>query len=417
MSELERPHDAMSGRMVAAETAGIRYSAFVPHPLPPALPLDGELFRVASNAAYALGELAALGRGLANPHLLLGPFLRREAVLSSRIEGTQAGIADLYAYEAGQQLALARIQAAPPSGDAQEVLNYVRALEFGIERLAETPLDLKLLRDVHARLMQGVRGGAAMPGEFRRAQNWIGSHGSTLQRADFVPPPPAEMLEALAVLEGYLQGFTDDYPPLVRLAFIHYQFEAIHPFLDGNGRMGRLLISLLLQAWELLPLPLLYLSDYFERHRGVYYDLLLRVSRHSAWREWVLFFLQGVLEQARDASARAGRLNDLRGEWRDRMTNARAPVHALKLADSLFVSPLLNIPQAQKLLDVAYPTAQRAVERLVELGILQQAGDQSYGKTYAAVDILATVGEPLDLVNLSLGVESDILKGESYRAR
>jgi Fic family protein len=203
------------------------------------------------------------------------------------------------------------------------------------------------------------------------------------------------MLEALDAFASYLQSFTDDQPPLVRLAFIHYQFEAIHPFLDGNGRMGRLLISLLLHSWELLPLPLLYLSAYFERHRSMYYDLLLAVSRGGAWRDWTLFFLQGVLEQARDASDRARRLNDLRGEWRDRLTSARASAHALKLAESLFVSPLLNIPQAQKLLDVAYPTAQRSIEKLVEAGILQQAGEQNYGKSYAAGEILAVVGEPL----------------------
>jgi Fic family protein len=387
--------DSSSGRWIPAETQGIRYAAFVPAPLPPVLPLDGELFRVASNAAYALGELAALGRGLANPHLLLGPFLRKEAVLSSRIEGTQAGIADLYAYEAGQVLAAARIPGVEMADDVQEVLNYVRALEFGIAQLAEAPLDLNLIRAVHGRLMQGVRGGAAKPGEFRSVQNWIGRHGASLRAADYVPPPPEEMPAALDALAGYLQGFTDDHPPLVRLAFIHYQFEAIHPFLDGNGRMGRLLISLLLHSWQLLPLPLLYLSAYFESHRATYYDLLLAVSRRNAWRDWTIFFLQGVLEQARDASDRARRLNDLRSEWRDRLTAARASAHALALAESLFVSPMLNIPQAQKLLDVAYPTAQRSIEKLVEAGILQQAGEQHYGKSFAAGEILAVVGEPL----------------------
>jgi Fic family protein len=399
MPELNGASSQPSGRPVQAEAAGIRYVAFVPAPLPPVLTPEGELFRVASNAAYALGELAALGRGLANPHLLLGPFLRKEAVLSSRIEGTQAGIADLYAYEAGQQLAAARIAGFAPADDVQEVLNYVRALEYGIERLRTLPIGLQLVQEVHERLMQGVRGGAAQPGQFRSVQNWIGRYGTTLRNADYVPPPPPEMLEALDALEGYLQSFTDDHPPLVRLAFIHYQFEAIHPFLDGNGRVGRLLISLLLQSWDLLPLPLLYLSAYFERHRSLYYDLLLAVSRRSAWREWVLFFLNGVVEQARDASDRARRLNDLRSAWRDRLTEARASSHALKLADSLFVSPLLNIPQAQKALDVAYPTAQRSVEKLVEAGILQQAGEQQYGKTYAAGEILSVVGEPLDSLN------------------
>jgi Fic family protein len=249
------------------------------------------------------------------------------------------------------------------------------------------------VRELHEKLMTGVRGDHATPGELRRSQNWIGPPGSTLAQATYVPPPHDEMLDDLGAWEKFLHDET--LPPLVQTALMHYQFEAIHPFLDGNGRMGRLLISLLLHSWQLLPLPLLYLSAYFESHRATYYDLLLAVSRRNAWRDWTIFFLQGVLEQARDASDRARRLNDLRSEWRDRLTAARASAHALALAESLFVSPMLNIPQAQKLLDVAYPTAQRSIEKLVEAGILQQAGEQHYGKSFAAGEILAVVGEPL----------------------
>ena len=391
--DVSRFRNSPSGRPVQANAGGVAYWAFVPAPLPPAFPPDAELMRVSSQAAYALGELAALGRGLANPHLLIGPFLRREAVLSSRIEGTQAGIAELYAYEAGQ---LSAPRAAPASvSDVQEVFNYVRALEYGMERLATLPVGLPLIREVHERLMQGVRGGMAAPGEFRHVQNWIGRHGCTLVDADYVPPPVPEMLEALDAFEGYLHSFTDEYPPLVRLSFIHYQFEAIHPFLDGNGRVGRLLTSLLLMSWQLLPLPLLYLSAYFERYRPRYYDLLSAVSERGAWREWTLFFLQGVVEQARDASDRSRRLHDLESEWRERLTGARAPALALKLAESLFVSPILTIPQAQKLLDVTYPTALRCVEKLVEARILQPTSGATYGRAFAAERILAIVNDPV----------------------
>jgi Fic family protein len=384
---------ALQGRYLKIATAGESFKAFVPAPLPPrpAIEWSPALRSRFDAALLALGRLDAVTDLLPNAALLLYSFVRKEAVLSSMIEGTQSSLADLMLFELDEQPGV-------PLDDAREVSRYVAALEHGLERVrGGFPLSLRLIRDVHERLMQGVRGGAARPGEFRGVQNWIGRYGTTLRDADYVPPPPPEMLQALDALEGYLQSFTDEHPPLVRLAFIHYQFEAIHPFLDGNGRMGRLLIGLLLRSWELLPLPLLYLSAYFERHRSTYYDLLLAVSQRAAWREWVLFFLNGVLEQARDASDRARRLNDLRAAWHDRLTDLRAAAHALKLADSLFVSPLLNIPQAQKLLDASYPTAQRSIEKLVEAGILQQAGEQNYGKTYAARDILAVVGEPLEV--------------------
>lgn len=234
--------------------------AFVPNPLPPALEWTDELAQALSDADRALGALAGLSNALPNPHLLVRPFVRREAVLSSRIEGTQASLTDLYAFEA-KQLPLLDAPA-----DVREVFNYVDALEYGLKRLEALPVSLRLIRELHARLMQGVRGEPMTPGEFRRSPNWIGPFGSTLETAPFVPPPPLEMEQALAEFEKFLHT-ESTLPPLVRLGLIHYQFEAIHPFLDGNGRVGRLLISLLLGAWELLPEPLLNLSVYFERQR------------------------------------------------------------------------------------------------------------------------------------------------------
>jgi Fic family protein len=365
------------------------YWAFLPNPLPPDLEFDLALARTLSEATGALGELAGLAATLPNPHIFIRPFIRREAVASSRIEGTEADLADLYVYEAGQ-LALPGTEPAARDADVHEVLNYVRALDYGLERIADLPVSLRFVRELHERLMSGVRGERATPGEFRRTQNWIGPPGCTLNEATYAPPPAPEMREALGAWEAYLHA-DDPYPPLVRLAFIHYQFEAIHPFLDGNGRIGRLLLSLLAVHWNLLPQPLLYLSPFFERRRREYYDLLLSVSTHGTWREWVEFFLRAVEEQSRDAVHRARRLQDLQTEWRERLTEARASALLLRLMDSLFEVPIVSVPQATDILGVTYPSAREHVQRLVDQNILSQVGDSSYGKLYVAKDIVAAL--------------------------
>jgi Fic family protein len=344
-----------------------------------------------SEADRALGELAGLGRVMPNPNLLIGPFIRREAVLSSRIEGTQSNVADLYAYEAGQ-LALFANKRAPPESDVREVLNYVRAMEYGLTRLNTLPISLRFMREVHEKLMSDVRGNQATPGEFRRSQNWIGRPGCILNEASYVPPPVVEMHECLATLEHYLHD-DDSHPPLVRLAFIHYQFEAIHPFLDGNGRIGRLLIALLLVHWNLLPAPLLYLSAYLERQRQTYYDLLLAVSERGAWRAWTMFFFRGITEQSRDAIARAKRLQDLQIAWRQQLAKARASALLVRLADSLFESPVVTIPQAERTLKVTYGSAQLNIQKLVDAKILVLLDESKYGKIFVASDILKITSE------------------------
>ncbi len=273
-----------------------------------------------------------------------------------------------------------------------DVANYVTALEDGLERLATLPVSLRLIRELHERLLQRVRGGDATPGSFRTSQNWIGRPGCPLNDAEFVPPPVPEMLEALDHFEKYLHADDEENALLVRLALIHYQFETIHPFLDGNGRIGRLLITLLLVNWNLLPSPLLYLSAYFERQREQYYAHLRSVSQRGAWREWILFFLQGVAEQSRDATARAKRLQDLQAEWRSRLTKDRASARALLLVDKLFEAPIVTIPQAQRLLGVPYLGAQHAVERLVDAGILRQVGDVRHARSFVAEEILNVLG-------------------------
>ena len=385
------PPETPSGRFLSVQESEPPCLAFVPNPLPPDLQLDMAIWRALSDGDRALGELAGLGRNLPNPNLLINPFIRREAVLSSRIEGTQADIANLYAYETGQ-LSLPGIGPTPPESDVQEVLNYVRTLEYAIERIQTLPVCNRLLCEMHEHLLDGVRGGNRTPGQFRRFQNWIGAKNSTIETARFIPPPVPEMEACLSALETYINS-PCDYPPLLRIAFIHYQFETIHPFVDGNGRIGRLLITLLLLSWGLLPIPLLYLSAYFERHRSEYYDLLLQVSQQGKWSDWLVFFLNGVKEQSQDALSRARQLQDLQLTWRTQLTQARSSALLLRLADSLFASPVLTIPQAQALLDVTYRSAQQNVEKLIEAGILLQVSEGDYNKTFAAPAILTIISQ------------------------
>src|SRR5206468_8157121 len=253
------------------------YRAYVPEPLPPRFEWSAGLAAALSAADRAIGRLAGEGRRLPNPHLLIRPFVRREAVLSSRIEGTQATLGELLAAEAG-----AAVERSP--ADLREVGNYVVALEHGIGRLRTLLLSLRLVRELHEKLMHGVRGESAIPGRFRRSQNWIGPPGSTLASATYVPPPPDQLMECLGPWETFLHD--ESLPPLVHAALVHSQFEAIHPFLDGNGRVGRLLITLLFIARSVLPSPLLYLSAWFEATRPEYYSRLLGVTERGEWEEW-----------------------------------------------------------------------------------------------------------------------------------
>lgn len=388
---IKRLKSHASGRLVGTWYEDKPCLAFAPHPLPPNISLDDkDLFLATSDAHGALGELGGLGRTIPNPQLLIRPFVRREAVLSSRIEGTQTGMEDLYAYEAGQ-LHLPGLGTAPPVADVHEVVNYISALEYGLVEQEKRAIDLDLIKDIHRLLMKGVRGERARPGQFRISQNWIG--GTNIKSATFVPPPVSEMNEALNALEKYINS-THELPPLVRLALIHYQFEAIHPFVDGNGRTGRLLISLLLVRWKLLPLPLLYLSEFFEKRYQDYYDLLLAVTERGMWREWILFFLQGVAEQARDAIKRAKELQDLQLDWYTRLKDIRASSTLLGLADRLFDSPFITIPQAQAVLGVrTYNTARSGIQKLVAARILEPVGNEQYGKVFLAREIFDLFSE------------------------
>jgi len=343
---------------------------------------DQDLVRMLSRADAALSELSGVGRLLPNPHLLITPWMTREAILSSRIEGTRTTLSELLIDEAGGARVAGRAAA-----DIKEVRNYVDALEHGVERLKQLPLSLRLVRELHARLMKGVRGDKATPGEFRRSQNWIGPEGSTPANAAYVSPPVSEMHACLDAWEKFVHR-RDEVPDLIQCALAHEQFEAIHPFLDGNGRVGRLLITLFLIERGRLSQPLLYLSDYIDEHRKDYYELLQRVRTHGDWNAWIRYFLTGVERIARKAVQQSSKLIDIRERYRDALTDkARAAV----LLDELMMNPFITVPRAQKSLRVSNPTARRTVELLIERGIIAPLGDRRWGKVYVSKEILAAI--------------------------
>ncbi len=355
----------------------------MPRPLPPQLEPSWQLLDRLAQAERAVGTLNGIGRTLPNTNLLVHPFIRREAVLSSRIEGTEASIDDLVVFEAAGSPETDR-------SDVREVANYVSALEYGIERLASLPISLRFIREVHERLMRGVRGGTRGPGEFRRIQNWIGPTGADIQDASYVPPPVEEMNGALDLLEKFLHA-PAALPFLIRCALVHYQFEAIHPFLDGNGRVGRLLIVFMLHVEGLLDQPLLYLSAFFERNREEYYTRLREVSQHGRWSKWIDYFLRGVIEQSRDAAERSKQLQELSRQYRNRLLGARSSAALMAIVDQLFVLPAVTITGAARMLHITYPAAKRNVEKLVDAGILAMPAGEGRNRIYVAREIIAAI--------------------------
>lgn len=340
-----------------------------------------------STADRAIGELAGVGRALPNPELLTAPIIRREAVLSSRIEGTRASLSDLVLFEIDTPTESDR-------GDVREVFNYVAALDRVLSPNRRVPLSLPLLLEAHETLLSGVRGSYATPGEFRRSQNWIGPPGCTLDQATYVPPPPERLWDCLDAFEKFLYA-EHDLPPLAIIGCLHYQFEAIHPFVDGNGRVGRLLIVLLLIEWGLLPAPLLDISAWIEPRRLDYYDRLLAVSTDADWAGWLGFFLEGVAVQALDAVGRARRLHQLRDEYRARVTTARASSLLPQLVDALFATPAMTINRAKQVLGVTHRAATLSVEKLVEAGMLTEVSPRGRTRLFIADEILAVANGDL----------------------
>lgn len=350
-----------AGRYVQQTTG---YKAFVPASLPPEpdLHYDGELRTLLSNADRDIARLDAIAGLLPNPDLFVAMYVRHEAVLSSQIEGTQSTLEDVLAFEADAGTHAPK--------DVEEVVNYVAAMNHGLTRLQEGfPLSLRLIREIHGELMHGVRGGEKSPGEFRRTQNWIGGTGSTLATASFIPPPPGALMEALGALELFVQEQRTDVPLLVRCGLAHAQFETIHPFLDGNGRVGRLLITLMLCEDGALSRPLLYLSVFLKAHRAEYYDRLTAIRAQGAWEPWLKFFLRGISLTARAATRTAHDIVKLRDEHRAAVArNAKA----LTLLDHLYRQPMVTPKRVATTLGCSAPTALKLVSELESRGWLRE---------------------------------------------
>lgn len=357
------------------------YWAFMPNRLPPPIRYDKDFVHLLSEADRMLGELSGTGRLLPNPYFLIGPYIRREAVSSSRIEGTQASLNDLFFFEAAGT-------EEPKVPDVREVRNYVWAMEHGIERLKELPISIRLIREIHKVLMEGVRGEHATPGELRRNQNWIGAPGCGLNEATFIPPPVEEMQQALSDWEKHLHSDPDQ-PPLIQCALMHYQFEAIHPFLDGNGRIGRLLITFFLSERGYLTQPLLYLSAFFDRFRDEYYSRLLAVSQRGDWRGWIGFFLRGVANQCKDAISDARKILDLHAEYQRTLeATKKIPETAHRLVDEIFLNPVISISGLSRKWNLPFNSVKTGVLRLIDIGILREVTEKKRKKLFLAPKLM-----------------------------
>ena len=387
MSETEE--QARAGRYIQQPEG---YRAFIPNPLPPKPPvkMQGEIQNLLSEADIALGRLDGSINILPYTDLFVAMYVRKEAVLSSQIEGAQSSLEDVLTAEA-------RVSSPEQPEDVDEVLNYIRAMNYGLERLSTLPVSVRLLREIHAELMKGVRGQYKTPGELRRTQNWIGPEGALLSEAAYIPPPPYEAAEALSQLERYLH-MDSSAPLLVRAGLAHAQFETIHPFLDGNGRLGRLLITFMLCERGILQRPALYLSDYFMHHRQRYYDLLQEVRDEGAWEEWLAFFLQGVLEVSRQAADTSRSILQLREVHRHRVNDflGRAAAHGHQVLERLYGTPIISVSQVQELIGTTFPSANNVVTRLAEQGILAEVTGQKRNRRFLYREYvdLFTAGPP-----------------------
>ena len=362
--------------------------AFVPHPLPRQLDLSPGTVSLLDEASRAVATLDGVGETIDNPRLLMRPFLRREALLSSMIEGTVASLTEVFSYEAREER-----YNKPISHDVIEVVNYVMALELGIAGLEKLPISLRLVNQMHLRLLTGVRGEEKHPGEFRAGQVWIGAPGSPIQEARFMPPPPDRLRDLFLDWEEFANESLE-LPPLVRCAMLHYQFEAIHPYEDGNGRVGRLLIALYLLTSQVLSQPLLYLSAYFERDRQRYYDELLAVSKTGDWEQWLRYFLAGVRQESRDVLARIRRLRQLHDDYREVLQQKRAPASALQLLDDFFVNPFMTVSGAANSLDMTVAGARRVLNRLIDAGLVR-LNRASWPHLYVAHEVLEALERPM----------------------
>lgn len=379
--------EGRAGRYVAQPTG---YRAFIPAPLPPVPPvvIDNALQALLSKADRALGRLDGSIATLPNPDLFVFMYVRKEAVLSSQIEGTQSSLQDLLAAEA-------KLLTPDRPHDVNEVVNYVTAMNYGLKRLAELPVSVRLIREIHEKLMKGVRGSGLTPGELRRTQNWIGPAGSTLAEAAFVPPPPGAVPDALGNLETFIHG-ESGLPLLIKVGMAHAQFETIHPFLDGNGRVGRLLITFLLCEHGTLLKPVLYLSHYFKRHRQTYYERLQAIRDAGDWEGWLEFFLQGVVTVSEQATATARKILELRELHRTKITEhlGRAAGNGHRVLERLYNHPVLSVTDVQKLIRTTYPAANELVRKFTSLGILGEVTGQKRNRRFRYDSYIRLFDEP-----------------------
>ena len=363
------------------------YKTFIPEPLPPAPPvaLEGDLLNILSKADMSLARLDGIGHVLPNVNLLIAMYVRKEALISSQIEGTQASLEDLFEFESGEK---------PKNiNDVAEVVNYIKALNYGIERLGSFPMSLRLIKEIHSVLMKAVRGGEKMPGEFKESQNWIGPAGAALNEATFVPPPPHEAEKAIGELEKYMHK-KEKLPVLVDCALIHYQFETIHPFLDGNGRLGRLLITYYLSWKGVLTKPLLYLSYFFKKRRQEYYDRLSLVRENGDYEQWVSFFLTGVIEISDSAIDTSKRILELQSNHRNLLWKKKisSPL-AVGILEKLFYVPYVSVNDVAREFSISFQAASTLVAQFEKAGILNEITGRKRDKRYIYADYMNILSE------------------------
>lgn len=373
-----------SGAYIQQQTG---YKAFIPTQLPPDPPvkIEGELQNLLSMADMTLARLDGLGHLLPNASLFIAMYVKKEALLSSQIEGTQASLEDLFEFESGEK----------PNNinDVAEVVNYIKALNYGMERLADFPMSLRLISEIHAVLMEGVRGGDKTPGVFKKSQNWIGPPGCTLKDARFIPPPPHEAESAMGSLELYMHQPLQ-LPVLVNCALIHYQFETIHPFLDGNGRLGRLLITFYLHWQGVMNKPLLYLSYYFKKYRQEYYDRLNMVRDNGDFEQWIGFFLKGVVATAESAVDTARQIMELQTVHRNLLWQKKlsSPL-AVGILEKLYYTPYVSVTDIAREFSISYQAASTLVSQLEGIGILREITGRKRDKRYIYSDYLSILEE------------------------
>ena len=367
--------EGFNGKMgrVQQATKGA-FHTYEPNPLPCDITYDNELVKILSDALTSVGNLSGIGYRMSNPHLLITPYLKKEAVFSSKIEGTRTTLSELFINETGEE--------AGEKDDVQEVINYVNALEFGLNEIKNSSINEALIKKMHAILLTGVRGEDKDPGQYKVHQNWIG-RSNDIMEADFIPASPESVPRLMKNLYNYINEYEVE-TSLIKSGILHYQFETIHPFRDGNGRIGRLLITLYLCKTGLLSQPLLYLSAYLEKERDSYYDLLLDVSKTGNIESWLKFYLKGVTIQSNDALERSIKLEDYKLECRQILQEKTRSLKVLQILDRLFINPFIKIPEAAKIIGSHYPTAKSNIATLVDLGILEEFGDRKKERIYQA---------------------------------